>query len=100
MLVCDVHLGSTQTWRRAAPHLTSADDLRPGCLRRLCCHRRRYDSVYAPGKPHCFQSLCCLCYCCCFAVRVSEYVVFDTCQGIPRYLIEFESANATAPTQQ
>eukprot|EP00930_Biecheleria_cincta_P105390 TRINITY_DN98070_c0_g1_i1.p1 TRINITY_DN98070_c0_g1~~TRINITY_DN98070_c0_g1_i1.p1 ORF type:complete len:283 (-),score=36.14 TRINITY_DN98070_c0_g1_i1:172-1020(-) len=97
MLVCDVYLGRSQTWRKAAPHLQSAEDLRPGCCTRIFCPRRKYQSVYAPGPSRrCTgrrSSLCC-CFCnvCCHAVQVSEWIVYDPCQGIPRYVLEFETS--------
>lgn len=96
MLVCDVYLGRSQTWRTAATHLQSAEDLRPGSFTRLFCPRRKYHSVYAPGPSrHCNGqvSSCCCCCCnvCCHAVQVSEWIVYDPCQGIPRYVLEFES---------
>jgi len=79
MLVCDVHLGRSKTLRRAAPYLTSSEQLQPGPLTRLCFPDQKYDSVYVPGGLFC-----------CYAVNVDEYVIFDPTRAIPRYMLEFE----------
>lgn len=103
MLVCDVYLGRTKRVSQAKPSLTAASDIRPGFLDGLCCRRKRYDSVYAPGPPHaCVRSPCLACFCCCclactYAVNVSEWVVFDPIQGVPRFAIEFDTELAVAP---
>jgi len=75
MLLCDVYLGNVLTLRRARPRFKPTDLRRCWCLRRLGL--RDYNAVRAPGG-------------CCGAVRVTEYVVYEQYQGIPRYLIEFD----------
>lgn len=76
MLLCDVHLGRSWCLRLGArPRLTKYD-LKAGRLSKLC-GLGDYHSVYVPGG---FFG----------AVRVTEYVIYEKWQAIPRYLIEFE----------
>eukprot|EP00427_Karlodinium_veneficum_P025152 CAMPEP_0169119066 /NCGR_PEP_ID=MMETSP1015-20121227/31345_1 /TAXON_ID=342587 /ORGANISM="Karlodinium micrum, Strain CCMP2283" /LENGTH=264 /DNA_ID=CAMNT_0009181895 /DNA_START=24 /DNA_END=818 /DNA_ORIENTATION=+ len=101
MLVCDVYLGSARRVSWPNSQINNASDIRPSwCSSVFCCSRRKYDSIYAPGTPHHCKTLCCCCYACCYAVAVSEYVVFDKCQGLPRYVVEFDTATCTRPTEK
>mmetsp|Transcript_20186 Transcript_20186/g.36571 ORF Transcript_20186/g.36571 Transcript_20186/m.36571 type:complete len:251 (+) Transcript_20186:33-785(+) len=76
MLLCDVYLGKSMTRRRANRSLGVASLQRHPCLRR--CGARDYNSVHAPGGR-------------CGAVVVTEYVIYNRCQAIPRFLLEFET---------
>lgn len=84
MLLCDVYLGKVKTLRRAQPGFTPRNLRRGCCLRRLGF--REYNSVRAPGG-------------CCGSVRVTEYVVYEQYQGIPRYLIEFDKEPKVLPSK-
>lgn len=82
LLLCDVHLGNSKTLRKAAANLNPAEDLKPPWplqqLRNLGVSGiEDYNSVYVPGGWF-------------GAVNVSEYVVYQEHQGLPRYLVEFE----------
>lgn len=83
LLLCDVYLGNSKTLRRSASKLDPANDLKPSWplqqLRDLGVPGiNDYNSVYVPGG----KWLC--------AVNVSEYVVYEAYQGLPRFLLEFE----------
>mmetsp|Transcript_74970 Transcript_74970/g.181207 ORF Transcript_74970/g.181207 Transcript_74970/m.181207 type:complete len:137 (+) Transcript_74970:273-683(+) len=90
MLLCDVFLGRPKVLRSANNRLQNAAELHPSCFGKLFWPKRTYDSVYVPGGVG-------LCSCagadllrCCHAVRVSEFVVYDPMQAVPRYVIEFD----------
>eukprot|EP00406_Dinophysis_acuminata_P046668 CAMPEP_0179298308 /NCGR_PEP_ID=MMETSP0797-20121207/45924_1 /TAXON_ID=47934 /ORGANISM="Dinophysis acuminata, Strain DAEP01" /LENGTH=223 /DNA_ID=CAMNT_0021007687 /DNA_START=1 /DNA_END=672 /DNA_ORIENTATION=+ len=76
MLLCDVYLGVCRTLRWSASNLDPGKDLRAGWFRQLF-GLGDYNSVYAPGGLFA-------------AVNVPEYIVYTECQGIPRYLVEYE----------
>mmetsp|Transcript_72531 Transcript_72531/g.132850 ORF Transcript_72531/g.132850 Transcript_72531/m.132850 type:complete len:347 (-) Transcript_72531:81-1121(-) len=76
MLLCDVWLGRTRTLRKARPDLNPEKHLRRNRLMR-CLGAKEFNSIRAPGGTF-------------GAVGVTEYVVYNEEQAIPRYLIEFE----------
>jgi len=83
LLLCDVYLGTSKTLRRSANKLDPAKDLKPSWplqqLRDLGVPGiSDYNSVYVPGGKW---------FC---AVNVSEYVVYQAYQGLPRFLVKFE----------
>lgn len=94
MLLCDVYLGRIRTERNKCnidsyKEVESSKDLGPMCFdlcicpyqyvdRYLCC-KEGYDSLYAPGGSCCWNT-----------VRVSEFVVYEPCQAIPMFIVEFE----------
>lgn len=94
MFACDVYLGRLRTERLFCNlgHYLSVEskkDLRPTCCdlfaapHQCCVYACRcgYDSVHAPGG-RCW---------CCHTVRVTEYVIYDPHQAVPRYLIEYDT---------
>lgn len=96
MLLCDVYLGNMRRFSHPQTDLTAARDLRPSRHEQVvnccycCCNEPSYDSAYAPGRPFCCgqPTSCCDC---CFAVNVSEFVIYHHTQAIPRYWIKFDS---------
>jgi hypothetical protein len=95
MLLCDVYLGRKLTERNrcALPFykdMESAESLMPAtcdlvtgphrCVAWWASGCARFDSLHAPGggSP------------CCNVVPVSEFVVYDIKQVLPKYLIEFD----------
>jgi hypothetical protein len=82
LLLCDVYLGRSKTLRRACNKLDPSIDLKPSSwFQKMVCAvsgSKEYHSVYVPGG-WLFS-----------AVNVSEYVVYQEHQGIPKYLVEFE----------
>jgi hypothetical protein len=84
LLLCDVYLGKSKTLRRAATAFNPEEDLKPNWwdqkLQQIGMIKEGdYNSCYVPGG---FFG----------AVNVTEYVVYQEHQGIPKYLIEFEYA--------
>lgn len=83
ILLCDVYLGQSKTLRRACKNLNPVTDLKPSSwLEKLVGAFngvQEYQSAYVPGG---FFG----------AVNVSEYVVYQEHQGIPKYVIQFEYA--------
>lgn len=82
MLLCDVYLGRSMTVRSAKPCLNPEVDLKGGAVSEAF-GLGNYNSIYVPGGFFLFA-----------AVSVSEYVVYEPHQAIPKYLIEFESESA------
>jgi len=76
MLICDVYLGRSKTVRSAWPGIDPITDLSGGTFSNAL-GLGDYHSVYAPGGKFA-------------AVWVTEYVVYQPYQAIPRYLIEFD----------
>lgn len=70
MLLCDVYLGSCLTDLTGS--VKSAADLQGGWFRQTF-QLGNYDSAFEPGL-----------------LSHNEYIVYRECQGIPRYLIEYE----------
>jgi len=81
IMLCDVYLGQSKTFRRACNKLNPTKDLKPSSLLEKMVGAvsgvQEYHSAYVPGGWF-------------GAVNVSEYVVYKEHQCIPRYLIEFE----------
>jgi len=75
MLVCEVFLGKSRTLR-GAKHINPSDDLKRGWLPRLF-GAQDFNSVYVPGGML-------------GAVNVSEYVVYQPHQAVPKYVMEFK----------
>lgn len=72
MLLCDVYLGSYRTVMSCDTTLSPEKDLQAGWFRNMFS-LGDYNSVYAPGG----------------FLSHSEYIVYETHQAIPRYLVEF-----------
>merc|ERR1712039_636255 len=88
LLLCDVYLGKSKTLRRAANSFNPETDLKPNwwdqTLQQIGMSQDGdYNSVHVPGG---FFG----------AVNVPEYVIYHEHQGIPKYLVEFEYAKASA----
>jgi len=76
MLLCDVYLGRSKTLRSAQPSLDPSVEFKAGALSQFFGFGD-YNSVLVPGGVF-------------SPVNVAEYVVFESYQAIPRYLIEFK----------
>jgi hypothetical protein len=75
MLLCDVYLGTTKILRHSRNDFDPEIDLKGGWLRGIT-GLGDYHSAYAPGGWF-------------GAVNVSEYIVYQPYQGVPKYMIEF-----------
>eukprot|EP00415_Alexandrium_ostenfeldii_P000724 UN0724 len=74
MLLCEVYLGNTRKLR-FAKDVKPSEDLKRGWLASIF-GAKDYDSIHAPSGF--FGS-----------VRVSEYIVYQPHQAIPKYVLEF-----------
>merc|ERR1712032_1382120 len=98
-------MGNMRRFSHPQTDLTAARDLRPSLHEQVvhccycCCNEPSYDSAYAPGRPlWCGRpSSCCDC---CFAVNVSEFVVYNHIQAIPKYWIKFDSVGPRTSTNR
>lgn len=82
MLLCDVYLGHQRTLRRARPNFDPNKGLKRWEVTKVV-GAQDYNSVRAPGG-----TLGC--------VKVTEYVIYQECQAIPRFLIEFDQVSVRA----
>jgi len=77
MLLCDVYLGrSKSVWFTARPKLNPAVDLKADWLTSML----GYDDFQSVVAGESMFS----------PVKVTEYIIYNPCQAIPKYLIEFE----------
>lgn len=76
MLGCEVYLGKSRTMRAARPNFEPGKGLRRSWPLRAI-GAKGYNSVRAPGG-----KLGC--------VKVTEYVIYQEFQAIPKFLIEFD----------
>lgn len=76
MLLCDVYLGKCKTLRSARNNLNPTKEFSRSRAAR-CFGAKDYCSIRAPGGVF-------------GAVRVTEFIVYNPYQAIPRFLLEFE----------
>jgi len=81
MLVCDVYLGKMRTVRRARPNFNRDTGLKRWKLMNAV-GAKDYNSIRAPGG-----TLGC--------VMVTEFVIYQEYQAIPRFLLEFDQVRAS-----
>lgn len=99
MLLCDVYLGNSKcercllnVWCGCYQGIAAPEDIKPTFLDLVCCPHQccyycksgGFQSVHAPGgRSTCLNT-----------VKVTEYVVYDPCQAVPLYLVEFETEDS------